>query len=246
MTLTPSSATYVKPGATIELAAKLESQPPDDNSKITYKWSVSGNASGLLLNPVDGNRSTSFETTSKTVTYVASTNALNSLKDTVSVTAIYTSRIDSSVTRAFSAPTTSTLTVSGGQVVLDGRYEVIGWARTDRFAFAGLYQANVYVVVPFVKDAKSYVVRGFNFNDPSFYGTSLTRSFSGQQVANLPVWDLSFGITPSGSNFTMPDVSRVGNEVYISIAGSGGDSSTEGQYRARFSGMQVEVTVQLP
>jgi len=115
LAFTPANVTDARAGQTYTLTAQLANDPVDSYALVRYQWQVAGNAGGLLRDPVTGSAATSFETTSKTVTYVASSNALNALKDTVTVTVYLSHLVETATHNTLTAPTS--MEVDFGTVV---------------------------------------------------------------------------------------------------------------------------------
>lgn len=110
LSVTPAS-TQAKPGDTVALAAALANPVTGPDAIVTYQWSVSGNAGGTLTNPTTGAASTSFESSSATVSYTASANAVSPQQDTVTVTAFLGSKANSSIHSAIAPPATASIQI---------------------------------------------------------------------------------------------------------------------------------------
>ncbi|MBB6049058.1 hypothetical protein [Armatimonas rosea] len=228
LSVTPSTAT-LKNSETVALSAQLKGMRPlSSGETLTYKWLTTRNAGELLGSPDGG---TGIAVEGQSATYRAHASAEGA--DTVTVEALLGTR---SLGKA-----TSKVTVGSNVVVVPGRYKILSWARNDPASFPGLYQVNAYVVVPRMANAKSYRIHAYTASE------NRDLSLGAEPLDNLPEWDLSYGWGGTLGNIylTMPEVSRVGNEVYIMISGSGGDSTTAQAFENRFQGMTVEVTIHL-
>jgi hypothetical protein len=99
ITVTPPMS-QAKAGDNIPLTAALTTPITDPDAVVTYQWSVSGTAGGTVADPVSGTIGTSFESSSAKTTYIASANAVNGLKDAVTVTAYLGNLLDSTAHKA--------------------------------------------------------------------------------------------------------------------------------------------------
>ena len=96
MSVTPANQ-QAKADDTIGLTAKLINPVLNPNAIVSYQWQVSGNANGTLKDPVSGNINPSLQTSSPSVTYIASSNAVQGLLDTVTVRSFVENALDSTV-----------------------------------------------------------------------------------------------------------------------------------------------------
>ena len=113
MTVTPPSSP-AKADDKIGLTAKLINPIINPNAVVSYQWQVSGNANGTLKDPVTGNISTSFETRSASVTYIAASNAVQGLLDTVTVSSFVVNTLDNSPSPVRKQIATATSTITYG------------------------------------------------------------------------------------------------------------------------------------
>ncbi|HEY4211167.1 MAG TPA: hypothetical protein VGM84_06785 [Steroidobacteraceae bacterium] len=113
MAVTPANSP-AKAGDMIGLTAKMINPILNPHAIVGYKWQVSGNANGTLKDPVTGNISTLLETSSASVTYIASSNAVQGLLDTVTVTTYVENELDTAVPRGRKEIATATSTINFG------------------------------------------------------------------------------------------------------------------------------------
>jgi hypothetical protein len=158
----PDLTQNAKANDTIGLSVQLPKPIVDPDAVLRYQWAVSGSAGGMLRDPVTNLVAASFESTSSTATYIASSNAVESLQDTVGVTLVLGNLLDpnahknigsgsaiisfggnpwvgtwvGSVTSTcgyFSGPLTFTITSTGG----NGLYFSYGWG-----GYSGTYNGT--------------------------------------------------------------------------------------------------------
>ena len=153
------------------------------------------------------------ETSASAMNYVAQSGVEGT--DTIRVEAFLTTE---GKKRSLGAAT-ATVAVEKRRSIVMGSFEVEGKDLPNN-----KFSIGAFVIIPKVEGAEHYSVNCYGFNDWAYYGTSL--SLSGPPFA---------GAEDRGSAW------------YDGISGMGGDGRiTEGDmnwYRARFSGMVVEVTV---
>jgi hypothetical protein len=107
VTVSPTSA-MLSPGGTQSLTAALTHHISASDGTVTYQWSVSGSAGGLLTDPATGAGTISYTSSSATATYTAATSAVSPQQDSVAVTAFLVQADPASQTKIGNAAATIT------------------------------------------------------------------------------------------------------------------------------------------
>jgi hypothetical protein len=160
-------ATIAKAGEQVTLTASLSpAANPANLLATTYKWTVSGNADGTLLDPNTGLGVLTAVTTQPTVTYQASSNAANGQNDSVNVEVdVSTANNNNSTTKDLADTQSQPAVITIGQT--NGCFDQIASIMQAGSTYS-LTQTGILGGLAAIKQS-NYVAKGVvPYSDPPF------------------------------------------------------------------------------
>ena len=170
--LSPTTA-KIGAGGRVTLTATV---PGAEGQKIIYAWSKSGGVGATLSGTEPGKVGDSFETASGSVDLVTT----RSDQGAITVNVVAYVEIDGK--RSEVGRSAATITVDQTQIVVAGRFKVLGWIIPVEGSY-DLQIVSCYLISPIVEGGKSYSLRGFGASE------KFTRTFTAADVANAVLWD---------------------------------------------------------
>lgn len=189
---------------------------------LSYRWSTTGKFGGF------SSLQNGFEGPNDQATWVARSSSEGTDQITVEVFSTQ------NTVRTLLGRATATVKVEKRKSIFfgTGTLTTVSYPSGNRTRLCAVYYADI----PLVQGAKRYLVRGYGFNDPLFYGRQFSFSVTAPFPAHVPCGAAGWGVNGAfGGGY---------RHLLTGLSWDAANPTDTGQITARFAGLVIEVEVE--